>query len=157
MRTAYARSVSGTRAVVREPFYKVEKTSVISAISIETELATMTLNDSFDGEAFFVFIKDFLKPHLGPGKVVVMDNVKFHYNKKSIELIRSTGAEILFLPSYSPHLNPIENFISKVKNHLKRNLTTSLNSLYQSLADAISTVSSSDLIGWFKLTGYMQT
>ena len=90
--------------------------SVVGGISIKKVLAIMTLDGSMDGDAFKVFIKRFLLPQLWVGAVVVMDNLPAHNVEEVESLIKSVGASVLYLSSYSPEVNPIEHWWS----HLKR-------------------------------------
>jgi transposase len=69
-----------------------------------------------------MWLKDFLIPELKPGQVVIMDNATFHKSQKSEELIKQSGCQILFLPPYSPDLNPIEKFWANFKKMVRSNL-----------------------------------
>lgn len=89
--------------------------SVVGGISTKKVLAVMTLDGSMDGNAFKVFIERFLLPQLWVGAVVVMDNLPAHAEEVE-SLIKSVGASVLYLSSYSPEVNPIEHWWS----HLKR-------------------------------------
>lgn len=79
-----------------------------------------------------MWLKDFLIPELKPGQVVIMDNATFHKSQASQELMKKSGYQILFLPPYSPDLNPIEKFWANFKKKVRSNLEK-----IQSLAEAI--------------------
>jgi transposase len=79
-----------------------------------------------------VWLKQILIPELKPGQVIILDNASFHKSKESLEIIEKAGCEVLFLPPYSPDLNPIEKFWA----HFKKRVKEALN-LYSSLAEAI--------------------
>jgi putative transposase len=93
--------------------------SVIGGISINRVLAVMTLDGSMDGAAFKVFIEHFLLPQLWVGAVVVMDNLPAHKVEEIESLIESVGASVLYLSSYSPEFNPIEQWWSQLKAFLR--------------------------------------
>ena len=96
----------------------------------------------------------FLIPKLGSGKYVVMDNVRFHKSDLIVSLIKSTGAQVVFLPPYSPDLSPIENMWSKIKEFLKRFKPRSDAEFHTGLAMALDTVDEDDLQGWYEACGY---
>jgi len=79
-----------------------------------------------------LWLKDFLIPELNPGQVVIMDNATFHKSKESLKLIEEAGCKVLFLPPYSPDLNPIEVFLANFKKAVRKNLET-----LKTLAEAI--------------------
>lgn len=96
LKRTHARSPSGARAYDYKPFYRGSKVSVIGAISISKVLAVMTLEDSVNGAAFEVFIRECLAPQLWQGAVVVMDNLPAHKVKAIVPLIEATGAKVIY-------------------------------------------------------------
>ena len=119
MTRSRARSPRGTRAVVTEPTRTGVNISVVSALSIAGVIAPMTLEGSVDAEAFNNYVEHFLVPALYPKDIVIMDNVPFHLSERAKALIASSNAEVIFLPAYSPDLNPIEYVWKKVKKRLR--------------------------------------
>lgn len=115
----HARSKKGTRVYEMKPFYHGAKVTVVGAISIKKVVALMTMNNSMDGKAFEVFIKQFLVPQLWPGAVVVMDNLPAHKLASIKPMIESVGAKVLCLSPYSPDFNPIELWWSQLKSFLR--------------------------------------
>ncbi len=75
----------------------------------------MAIEGAFNSEVFDVYVAQMLVPNLRPGKIVLLDRVKFHYSPRAITLIESAGASVVHIPAYSPDLNPIEECISKIK------------------------------------------
>jgi transposase len=96
----------------------------------------------------------FLAPTLCEGQVVVMDNLGAHRPKRIRELIEARGAELAFVPSYSPDLNPIEQAFSKIKNILRKLGARTHEALLEAMEEALSEVTPADAAGWFDHCGY---
>ena len=92
----------------------------IAALRCDRIDAPCLFDGPINGEAFLAYVRDFLVPTLSPGDVVVMDNLGSHRGKAVRQAIRQAGAKLLFLPKYSPDLNPIEQVFSKLKQNLRR-------------------------------------
>jgi transposase len=92
----------------------------------------------------------FLVPVLIPSNVVVLDNAKVHYDEDAIAMIEATGAGVLFLPPYSPELNPIEHIWSKVKSFIKKTVISTTEELYQAIEDALETITPDDAKNCFQ-------
>jgi transposase len=107
-----------------------------------------------DALAFEAYVEHFLAPSLTEGQVVVMDNLGAHRPKKVRELIEARGAELVFVPSYSPDLNPIEQAFSKIKTILRKLGARTHEALLEAMEEALSRVSSADAAGWFNHCGY---
>jgi len=93
---------------------------------------------------FAFFVKEFLVPVLKPSNVVILDNAKSHYDEEAIAMIEATGAGVVFLPPYSPELNPIEHIWAKVKSFIKKTVISNTEELYQAIASALKTISPDD-------------
>jgi transposase len=107
-----------------------------------------------DAAAFELYIEHFLEPTLCEGQVVVMDNLGAHRQKRIRELIEARGAELVFVPSYSPDLNPIEQAFSKIKNILRKLGGRTHEALLEAMEEALSKVTPADAAGWFDHCGY---
>jgi transposase len=107
-----------------------------------------------DAKAFEVYVEHFLAPSLSQGQVVVMDNLGAHRPKRIRELIEARGAELVFVPSYSPDLNPIEQAFSKIKNILRMLGARTHEALLAAMEEALSKVTPADAAGWFGHCGY---
>jgi transposase len=106
-------------------------------------------------EAFARFVNEALVPSLHPGDVVVMDNLRAHHSDGIASAIEAVGASVLYLPSYSPELNPIEMTWSKLKGLLRRAEARTLRTLAAALSISSNEISQTDLAGWFGHSGYL--
>ena len=107
----------------------------------------MTFEGSTDAAAFEAYVEHLLAPTLGEGQVVVLDGLGAHRTDKVRELIEARGAELLFLPSYSPDLNPIEEAFSKTKNIVRKAGARTRQALVEAIAKAISSLTLEDVAG----------
>ena len=151
----HARAPIGEWAQVTEPFPQGGNISVISAMGLGGVCAPLTIEGAVNSEVFALYVEHLLVPCLRPGHIVLLDNVKFHYAPKAIELIEAAGAEVLHLPAYSPDLNPIEECISKIKETLRSLKARTKRKLSNALAKALALVTEGDIRGWFEHCGYV--
>ena len=154
MHPIYGRGLSGERIVCSAPYQRGHKMTMIGAISVEKVEAAMYGSWAANGEIFTHFLEEFLGPVLDRGKIVIMDNVSFHSAAGVQELIESKGAKLIYLPPYSPELNPIENMWSKIKNSLRKTEARTYPSFSRAIKLAFVSIVASDLKGWFKHCGY---
>ena len=115
---------------------------------------SMAVEGSTTKEVFETYIEHFLTPVLRPGQVVVMYNLGAHKGERVRELIESRGCELLYLPPYSPDLNPIEEAFSKVKGVLRRAGSWTRGALIEAMGRALDAVASRDARGFFEHCGY---
>ena len=104
----YGRGRGGRRVVDHVPLSKPKSTTILSSIRLNGELAFTTFQGGTTGTRFLSYLKDILIPTLRSGDVVVMDNLRTHHIQAVAELLHDAGAQVLYLPPYSPDLNPIE-------------------------------------------------
>lgn len=155
MTPTYAYAPKGKRAYGSVPKNRGENTSLLAAISLDEGIsAAMTLTGAVDGAAFEVYIKQVLCPQLRAGQVVILDRLNVHKNRHVREAIEAKGCTLLFLPSYSPDLNPIELAFSKLKAWLKEVEARTREALDEAIGDALKTVTLQDVIGWLGHAGY---
>ena len=150
----YARAPKGERAYGKAPRNWGKNVTLIASMSAEGIGAAMSVEGATDGAAFEAYVKHFLVPTLEAGQIVVMDNLQVHKMKRVRELVEGSGAEVLFLPPYSPDFSPIEEAFSKVKTILRRIGARTREALLEATSDALSAVSSADARGWFGHCGY---
>jgi transposase len=129
-------------------------TTVIGAVRVDGTTLAMAIEGATDTEVFRAFVREVLVPTLRPGDIVVMDNLAPHKNELTIALIEAAQASALFLPPYSPDLNPIELMWSKVKAALRAAEARTHDALLDALASALDAVSASDARNWFAHCGY---
>jgi transposase len=109
---------------------------------------------SIDGETMLFFVEDLLAPTLKRGEIVVFDNCPIHKQEEIEEAIEAFGASVLFLPPYSPDMNPIENCWSKVKAFLRALKPRTFDALLDALVEAFASITVQDIQGWFGHCGY---
>ena len=114
----------------------------------------MCVKGATDSQVFEVYVEHFLAPTLQQGQVVVFDNLGAHKPQRVRELIEARGAEVLFLPSYSPDLNPIEEAFSKIKGIVRKLAARTHEALSEAIAEALSAITPADVAGWFTHCGY---
>lgn len=152
----YARAPKGQRAYGQVSKNRGENTSLIAALSLDEGVSgAMTLEGAVDGIAFEVYVQEVLASKLRPGQVVVLDNLQVHKNQAVREIIEAQGCELLFLPSYSPDLNPIEQAFSKLKAFVRKHKARTKQALDDAIAAALKAVTLQDVIGWFTYAGYL--
>jgi transposase len=115
-----SRAPRGLRAYGKVPKNRGKNLTLIASMSLYGMGESMVVEGATDAKAFEVYVEHFLAPSLSEGQVVVMDNLGAHQPKRVRDLIEKRGAEVVFLPSYSPDLNPIEQAFSKIKNILRK-------------------------------------
>jgi transposase len=149
-----ARAPKAQRAYGKAPRNWKENVTLISSITLSGMGSSMSIERSADREAFLLYIEHFLCPTLRPGEIVVMDNLSVHKIKRVRELIEESGCSLMFLPSYSPDFNPIEEAFSKVKTLLRKAKARSFEALVEASGEALSAVTRQDAHGFFAHCGY---
>ena len=148
------RSPRGERLVCHAPHGHWCTTTMISSVRLDGTTACMTIEGATNTEVFRAYVREVLVPSLRPGDIVVMDNLGAHKNPDTISLIEKVGAEVRFLPAYSPDLNPIEMMWSKVKSLLRKAQSRTRPDLLAAISSALASVTSQDASGWFTHCGY---
>jgi transposase len=129
--------------------------TLISSISLPEGVGpSLSIEGSSDRESFGLYLRELLCPRLKPGQIVVMDNLSVHKGAWVRELIEGRGCTLVFLPSYSPDFNPIEEAFSKVKNSLRKARARTLGALFEATHRALSAVTAEDVGGYFEHCGY---
>ena len=127
---------------------------MIGALRLDGSTACMAIEGAADTEVFQAYVRSVLCPRLRAGDIVIMDNLSPHKSDPTLALIQEAGAEVLFLPAYSPDLNPIEKMWSKIKNYLRRAEARTEAALMAAIGAALQTVTPRDAINWFACCGY---
>ena len=149
------RSPRGERLKGFAPAGHWHTTTMISAIDSRGVRASMILEGPTDAQAFCVYVEQVLAPTLrGGGEIVVMDNLQPHKHPRVRAAIEAAGAMLVYLPPYSPDLNPIEPMWSKVKQALRSAAARTFEALLDATKVAFASVSAADCIGFFTGCGY---
>jgi transposase len=127
---------------------------MISSIRLDGSTACMALEGTTDTDSFRAYVAKVLVPTLQSGDIVVMDNLSPHKSDPTLALIKGVGAQVLFLPAYSPDLNPIEKMWSKVKALLRGAQARTSAELLAAIGQALAKVTAQDALGWFTSCGY---
>ena len=114
--------------------------------------AAMTIEQATDADIFLGYVEQVLCPTLAIGDVVVMDNLSSHKVTGVRELIQARGAEVLYLPPYSPDLNPIEKAWAKIKQYLRSTRARSKQNLDQAITEALALITADNAQAWFRLS-----
>lgn len=154
MTRAYARSLKGERAVGQVPRNRGTVTTMLGALTLEGVLAIGTIEGATSGAVFSAFVETVLAPKLRRGHVVVLDNLAAHYATAARAAVEARGARLMFLPQYSPELNPIEEAWSKVKSVLRALEARTVKALDAAIVKAVGLITPSDAAGYFRHAGY---
>ena len=157
MTRQWGRAPKGERICEATPQGRWEVLTTLGAMSLRGIEAAMTVESATDGEVFKAYVEQVLCAALRPGDVVVMDNLSAHKVAGIRELIESSGARLLYLPPYSPDLNPIEKAWSKFKKFLRDAKARTEQTLDQAVTDALKTITAGNAAAWFRHCGYLGT
>ena len=150
----YGRAAPGQRVHAAVPGDRGGNLSTIGAIGLAGVRTGLSVPGAIDGETMLFFVEELLVPTLKRGDIVVMDNTPIHKLDEIEDAIEAAGAWVLFLPTYSPDLNPIENCWSKVKSILRSLKPHTVPDLLDALAQAFASITLPDILSWFCPCGY---
>ncbi len=150
----YAWAPKGQRAHCSVPRNRGANTTVLSSMSAEGMGPSLTVEGATTSVLFEAYLEQVLAPTLRRGRVVVMDNLSAHKGERVRELIEERGCELVYLPSYSPDLNPIEEAFSKIKGLVRKAEARSREALVEAIGWALSAVTSRDARAFFEHCGY---
>jgi transposase len=148
------RAPIGQRLIAKVPHGHWQTTTLIAALDRSGIRCSTLVDGAVNADVFEAFVQQVLLPTLNTGDFVVMDNLSSHKRWRTRELIRSRGAEVLYLPPYSPDLNPIENVFAKIKQHLRTLACRTRQSLWETMQSVLDRVSTSDATNCFRHCGY---
>jgi transposase len=154
MTRTHGRAPPGVRVVEAVPHADWEVTSLVGAVRLGGIACAMALAGATDGAAFQAFLEQSLCPTLHKGDVVLMDRLGAHRGPDVCRAIEGVGARLLYLPPYSPDLNPIEPMWSKVKEHLRAAKARTHDALIGAMGDALRSVTAADARGYFDHCGF---
>jgi len=151
MTRLYARGSGGKRIHEATPGGHWKIMTILGAMSLNGMVATMTIEEPTDTDIFLAYVEHLLCPILKAGDVVVMDNLSAHKAPAVQEWIEKAGAEVLYLPPYSPDLNPIEKAWAKLKQILRGAKARTKEALDQAITEALPQITPANAQAWFRL------
>ena len=150
----YGYSRKGERVCLSVPRNRGKNTTLLAAMTLNGMGETMAVEGSTNREVFETYLEKALAPTLKAGQVVILDNLSAHKPARVRELIECRGCELIYLPSYSPDFNPIEEAFAKIKSILRQAGARTKDALIDVLSEALSAISVQDARGYFEHAGY---
>jgi len=150
----YAYAPVGKRAFFEIPRNRGKNTTLLTSLHQGGMGPSMAVEGATTYRVFETYVERLLTPALRPGQVVVMDNLGAHRPRRVRELIEARGCDLIYLPSYSPDLNPIEEALSKIKHILRKTCARTKEHLIEAMGRALGAVSAQDVRGFFLNCGY---
>ena len=144
----------GQRLVDSAPAGLWQTSTLVAAIRLDGVVAPMVIKGPLNGESFAQYIELSLVPELTAGDIVVMDNLPAHKSQRAADAIQTCGCTLVFLPPYSPDLNPIEPMWSKVKTILRAAAARTFETVVNAAGDALHAITTQDCDGYFRHCGY---
>jgi transposase len=154
MTRLWGRAPKGERIAEATPQGHWKVLTTLGAMSLRGIDAAMTIEAATDAEIFRAYVEHVLCPKLKPGDVVILDNLSAHKVSGIRERIESCGARLIYLPPYSPDLNPIEKAWSKFKQFLRSAKARTAEALDQAITEALQTITADNAAAWFRHCGY---
>lgn len=144
----------GKRLTDKVPHGRWRTLTFLAALRLDRIEAPCVLDGPINGTSFLAYVEQFLVPTLSPGDIVIMDNLGSHKGKAVRSAIMSAGAHRLFLPPYSPDLNPIEQVFSKLKHLLRKARERSVEDLWQRIGRLLTQFTHREFANYFANSGY---
>lgn len=157
MTRSYGRAPKGCRCVGSAPFGDWQTTTFVAGLRHHRLTAPLLVDGPMDGELFLAWVEQFLCPTLQTGDIVILDNLSSHKVHGVRQAITAVGAMALYLPPYSPDLNPIEKLFSKLKTLLRKAAKRSTEELWKEIGELLNTITSSECANYFASSGYVCT
>lgn len=154
MTRARGRCPKGDRLIAKTPFGHWKTKTMIAGLRSDGLVAPFVIPEPMNRAIFEAWVEQMLAPSLRPGDVVILDNLSSHKSPVAEAAIRATGAWLLFLPPYSPDLNPIEMAFSKLKAHLKATAARTIETLERAIGDICKLFTPEECSNYFKAAGY---
>jgi transposase len=147
-------SLRGQRLLAKAPGGHWVTTTFTAGLRHDGIIAPLVLDGAMNGEAFLSWVEQFLTPALKPGDIVIMDNLSAHKVAGVADAIEAVKAELLYLPPYSPDLNPIEMLFSKLKSLIRKGAWRTQEDLWRGIGQAIAKISSQECRNYLSHAGY---
>jgi transposase len=146
-------AMRGERLTMDVPFGSWGTQTMIAGLTHDALIAPWVIKGAMDGSAFAAYIREVLIPEIESGTVIILDNLATHRNKDAAAALRAHGCWFLYLPPYSPDLNPIEQAFSKLKAHLRRIGARTFTEVFKAIGDVCNLYSPNECWNYFKAAG----
>lgn len=156
MSRTLGRAPRGERLIATVPHGRWHITTFVGALRVGGFTAPLVIEGAINGETFLAYVRQFLAPTLRPGDVLVMDNLSVHKVQGVREAVEARGATLLYLPPYSPDLNPIELAFSKLKALLRTAAERTTDALWDRISALLDRFSPNECANYFRHCGYPQ-
>lgn len=150
-------SLRGDKLVAKAPFGKWKTLTFLAALRHDRIDAPCVLDGPINGQLFTTYVEQFLVPTLSPGDIVIMDNLGSHKGQAVRKAIRAAGAKLLFLPPYSPDLNPIEQVFAKLKLLLRKAAERTVEATWQRIGTLLDAFPPHECANYLRNSGYAST
>jgi len=157
MTRAYGRCPIGQRLICKTPWGHWKTTTFLCGLRCDGLVAPWVLDGPMNGDAFRVYVQQVLGPTLSPGDIVVMDNLASHKVAGIRQAIEERGAVLLYLPPYSPDLNPIELVFAKLKGALRKAAERTVDELWRRIGDLLDDFTPNECLNYLRHDGYGST
>lgn len=157
MARTHGRALRGQRLLAAVPHGHWHTTTFLCGLRTSGPVAPLVLEGAINGRAFRAYVEQMLAPTLGTGDIVIMDNLGSHKVEGVREAIEAQGARLLYLPPYSPDLNPIELAFSKLKRLLRSAAARTVATLWDTIGSLLDRFSPSECAAYFQHCGYAQS
>ena len=148
------RAARGERLIGKVPHGHWKTTTFVAALRSTALTAPCVIDGPMNGSAFLAYVQQILAPTLSPGDIVVLDNLSSHKVPGVREAVEATGAQLLYLPPYSPDLNPIEQLFAKLKALLRKAAERSRDGLWNRIANLLGAFTPGECANYFRNSGY---
>ena len=143
------------RVIDSVPHGHWKTTTFVTALRLKGLFAPMVIDGALNGDLFLKYVRQELVPHLRPGDILILDNLQTHKVRGVVEALADREAQVLYLPPYSPDLNPIEMAFSKVKNELRRRRLRTVDELWDAFGESLDWVTPNEAQNYFRHAGYL--
>jgi transposase len=150
----YGWGPKSARVISHVPHGHWKTTTFLAALRTTGLTAPLVLDGPMNGESFLAYIQQFLSPTLRPGDIVIMDNLSSHKQTGVVETIRDAGAEVFYLPPYSPDLNPIEKVFAKLKTLLRHHAERTTEALWDRIGTLMDAFTPTECANYIRHCGY---
>ena len=147
-------SPRGHKLLAKVPQGHWRTLTFLAALRYDRIDAPCVIDGPINGESFLAYVEQLLVPTLNPGDIVIIDNLGSHKGKAVRRAIRTAGARLLFLPPYSPDLNPIEMAFSKLKSWLRKSAARTIDDLWRAIGNICSLFTAEECSNYFIAAGY---